>query len=193
MALYFAMIDGEQKGPFTLDELHEEGVRPDTYVWAKGMDDWKKADDVADICRYYRQRIFDRMHPSPKHPENENNVQSSREEFDEQKMRGLRGYPFPMPEEDPSRLQNPPMPTLGVAIAVLLLCFPPTGAIALYFSIMARKEWDKSVEISEGKVEGDADKFRRDAHNSARLAKMWIGITFFLGLIFYAFMVSMVG
>ena len=28
------------------------------------MADWQPASDVADICRFYRQRIFDLMHPS---------------------------------------------------------------------------------------------------------------------------------
>ena len=54
---YFAMIDGRQHGPFSLDDLVKEGVRPDTYVWCKGMDDWAMASDVPDICRYFRQRL----------------------------------------------------------------------------------------------------------------------------------------
>ncbi|MDE6143194.1 MAG: DUF4339 domain-containing protein, partial [Muribaculaceae bacterium] len=33
---YFAIIDGEQKGPFELEELADAGVRPSTYVWCKG-------------------------------------------------------------------------------------------------------------------------------------------------------------
>ena len=54
---YFAMIDGRQYGPMELDEMVKEGVRPDTYVWCKGMDDWAYASDVPDICRYFRQRL----------------------------------------------------------------------------------------------------------------------------------------
>ena len=54
---YFAMIDGRQYGPMELDEMVREGVRPDTYVWCKGMDDWRPASDVADICRYFRRRL----------------------------------------------------------------------------------------------------------------------------------------
>lgn len=54
---YFAMIGGHQYGPMTLDEMVSEGVRPDTYVWCKGMDDWTLAGDVPDICRYFRQRL----------------------------------------------------------------------------------------------------------------------------------------
>ena len=37
--------------------MPKEGVRPDTYVWCKGMDDWMPADEVPDICRYFRQRL----------------------------------------------------------------------------------------------------------------------------------------
>lgn len=193
MALYFAMIEGERKGPMRLDELEAAGVRPDTYVWCKGMDDWRKAEDVADICRYYRQLLFDRMHPTAPAPVADHQPDQARDD-EGQAVSGPRGYfhSFPMPEEDPAELLYPPMPTLGVAIAVLLFCFPFTGILAVYYSIAARKEWDKSVEISEGKAQGDADNFRRRAHDSSRKAKMWVGITFFVGLIFYAFAVSLV-
>lgn len=54
---YFAMIDGRQYGPMELDDMVREGVRPDTYVWCKGMADWVMAEDVPDICRYFRQRL----------------------------------------------------------------------------------------------------------------------------------------
>lgn len=51
------MIEGRQYGPIELDDMVREGVRPDTYVWCKGMPDWVKAEDVPDICRYFRQRL----------------------------------------------------------------------------------------------------------------------------------------
>ncbi len=51
------MIGGQQYGPMELDDMVKEGVRPDTYVWWKGMADWTPASDVPDICRYFRQRL----------------------------------------------------------------------------------------------------------------------------------------
>ena len=54
---YFAMIDGRQYGPMELDDMVKEGVRPETYVWCKGMEDWCQASEVPDICRYFRQRL----------------------------------------------------------------------------------------------------------------------------------------
>ena len=60
---YFAIIEGEKQGPFELEQLAEAGVRPSTYVWCKGMADWEKAENVADICRMYRGRLYDLLHP----------------------------------------------------------------------------------------------------------------------------------
>ncbi|MCM1489538.1 MAG: DUF4339 domain-containing protein [Muribaculum sp.] len=53
----FAMIDGQQVGPMELENVAEAGVRPDTYVWCKGMPDWQKASEVPDICRFFRLRL----------------------------------------------------------------------------------------------------------------------------------------
>lgn len=193
MALYFAMIDGERKGPFTLAQLNDAGVHPDTYVWAKGMDDWRKAEDVADICRHFRQHLFDKMHPSAAVPvetaDNRNN-ELPQPDYGF----GFRyHYQFPMPEDNPAEIQNPPMPTLLMAVMVMLFCFPPTGIMAIYYSVHSRNLWNKAQEIAEGKVKGDAETFRRNAHDASRKAKMWVGITFFLGLIFYSFVVSLLG
>ncbi len=63
---YFAMIGDRQYGPMELDEMVKEGVRPDTYVWCKGMTDWMPACDVPDICRYFRQRLSGTL-PSQKY------------------------------------------------------------------------------------------------------------------------------
>lgn len=37
---YWVIIDNEQRGPFTLDELRPLPLRADTPVWHKGMTDW---------------------------------------------------------------------------------------------------------------------------------------------------------
>lgn len=51
------MIGGHRYGPMELDDMVREGVRPETYVWCKGMEDWMHASEVPDICRYFRQRL----------------------------------------------------------------------------------------------------------------------------------------
>lgn len=55
------MIGDEQRGPFEISQLADAGVRPDTYVWCKTMDDWTPASEVPEIRRYFQSRIESRQ------------------------------------------------------------------------------------------------------------------------------------
>lgn len=61
---YFAMIDGRRVGPATIEELVAQGLRPSDYVWHKGLDDWQPAHLDAEICRHFRGRLLDKLHPN---------------------------------------------------------------------------------------------------------------------------------
>lgn len=196
------MIDGRRCGPYTLEELAAAGVQPDTYVWCKGMDDWEKAEDVADICRFYRQRIFDLTHgglptPAPSQPE-PNREATSATDSDPYaavpaRFRGIArqsGLPpesFIANEPGPDTSQ-PPMPTLLLSLFMTLFCFPITGIVAMYFSFKARKAWEESKRSqAKGSRElytsQEREHLRVEAHDFSRRAKMWIGISFFMGII----------
>lgn len=49
-ARWFVLLDGEQSGPFPLEEVRsavlDGRVRPGTWVWADGMAEWRQARDV---------------------------------------------------------------------------------------------------------------------------------------------------
>lgn len=46
------IADGDvQKGPFRLEDLPAQGLRPDSLVWKSGMERWQRADTVEDIRR----------------------------------------------------------------------------------------------------------------------------------------------
>lgn len=198
---YFAMIDGERRGPFTLEELHSSGVRPETYVWCKGMADWEKAEDVADICRFYRQRIFNLMHPS---------VSTTTEKKTEKSDSNPEEDPyvnFPLSfrnfarqagadpnirEEEPDTSRRPTS-LIPLAVTLLLLCCPITGFIALYYAIKSRQAWNEAHRSSQDHnkelyTDSERQALSRKAHEYARLARMWCGITFFLGFFLAAFM-----
>lgn len=188
MALYFAMINGERQGPFRPDQLRDAGVGPDTYVWCKGMADWEQAADVADICRFFRQHIFNLMHPvpatQPDREERQENLETPDLRF------GIRSA-FPMPEDSPADLDRAPASMLAPAILTTLLCFPLTGFFAIYYSVLSRRAWDDAIH-SESKngsklyTNEERMECKKKAHDYARQSKMWVGITFFLGFIFYA-------
>lgn len=46
---YFAIIDNQQQGPFTIDELRQRGIAQETLVWAEGMPLWVPAWQVEEL------------------------------------------------------------------------------------------------------------------------------------------------
>ena len=192
---YFAMIDGERRGPFTLEELHSAGVTPDTYVWCKGMDDWKKAEDVADICRFYRQRIFNLMHPSAASAEQSNPTDKQNADSDEDPYAdfpiSFRRYARQAGADPEIREVEPdynhrPTSLIPLSVILLVLCCPITGFVALYYAIMSRKAWNEAHRSNQDHnkeiyTDSERQAFSRQAHEYARLARMWCGITFFFG------------
>ncbi len=172
------MRDDRQEGPFSLESLPAEGVTPDTYVWCKGMDDWKKAEEVAEISRFFRGRILDMMHPSE--PEPAELLPPENDTEDEEmppfahivRKSGTEYSRMPEDEEDKS---IPPRTWLIESIIVTIFC-SITGFIGIYFALKCRRAWQ----------DGNADM----SYDYSRRAKMWTGISFFLGFITTAFFMS---
>ena len=73
-----------------LDDMPREGVRPDTYVWCKGMDDWMPADEVPDICRYFRQRLSGTLSSRDyRNMQNQERIKAAEEEEQERLLQQL--------------------------------------------------------------------------------------------------------
>lgn len=172
---YFAMIKGRQVGPAEIDHLAEQGLMPDTYVWCKGMDDWKKAREVGDICRYFRNRIFDKMHPSlaADSPVPAIQAPTSQSDMEEVPIRFRRFVE--RSEESPTILSSDadldtkPSTWFPFPIIFAILLCPPLGIAATLCARSARKQWKEGL--------------KKEAHESARQAKMYGGVGLFIGLI----------
>lgn len=205
------MLSDRCQGPFTLDELAAAGVRPDTYVWCKEMSDWQRADEVADICRYFRQRIVALQHPEPRLPDvtAQQPVDNTPEEdpyeavppsFRYMVRRSGEAPPDPKAIEDPAEhdpATPPPSGMLVTAILAMLFCFPITGAVAVYFAVKARNTWaEASRSHSKTSRELYSDMERTELRNAmadaVRHCKMWTGITVFLGLVIYAAFIHLI-
>ena len=46
---YFYLEGQEQRGPFSLEELHDQNISRQTLVWASHMQDWQPAGTVAEL------------------------------------------------------------------------------------------------------------------------------------------------
>lgn len=192
---YYAMIDGEQKGPFSLEELPAAGVRPSTYIWCKGMQDWQKAEENADVCRLFRNHLYDIMHPGVPSdiPKTATDTQDSNNPWKVQPDKPAGPYPSkfdgllqkagedPLPTLDEIDSQQdksvPPASMIGYAWLATIFCFFPTGIVGLVYAYKSKKEW----------LKGD----NALSHEYSRRAKMWTGITFFIGIIMYGLFLAL--
>lgn len=181
---YFAIIDKKQIGPCSIDELAEAGMHPDTYVWCKGQDDWTEARNVADICRYFRQRLFDKMHPtaatvSPSVPQPQE--PASVEELRRMKMRDAWreiGRQIQEGQPDEKELESqPPVSWWPFPIILAIIMFFPLGIPAAIYARKADKMW-KEGEASE-------------SHECARRSKMYGGIAIAMGFFILGAMIHL--
>lgn len=196
---YYAFIDGEEKGPFELDDLRNVGVRPSTYVWTKGMDDWQRADEVPEVCRLFRRHLSELMHPAAPAPEVPPEIKDEKEQNVPPKVENLDDVPLqfrrmveksgttpgPANSMEPDYNQ-PPRVSMLLAILSMLICFLPTGIVCVVLTYKAQSAWMRS---STGNSR-ESEELRRQAHEYARLAKMWLGITVAFGFILIGFLIS---
>ncbi|MEA5533528.1 tubulin-like doman-containing protein [Crocosphaera sp. XPORK-15E] len=46
---WYLYKDGQQTGPFSAEQLLNQGLTPQTYVWCAGMEGWKSASDIPEL------------------------------------------------------------------------------------------------------------------------------------------------
>ena len=51
--------NGKQEGPFTVEELGQQGITPESEVWAPGMADWQQAGDVPELTAVLQRAEFE--------------------------------------------------------------------------------------------------------------------------------------
>ena len=46
---YYIIVNGQQTGPFSVEQLSVTGINPDTMVWTEGMPEWAPAWQVSEL------------------------------------------------------------------------------------------------------------------------------------------------
>ena len=62
--------NGKQEGPFTVEELSQQGITPESEVWAPGMADWKQAGDVPELTAVLQRAEFEAAQAAARAAEN---------------------------------------------------------------------------------------------------------------------------
>ena len=56
---FHLIVNGKQEGPFTIEELGQKGINPESEVWAPGMADWQQAGDVPELTAVLQRAEFE--------------------------------------------------------------------------------------------------------------------------------------
>ena len=62
--------NGKQEGPFTVEELSQQGITPESEVWTPGMADWKQAGDVPELTAVLQRAEFEAAQAAARAAEN---------------------------------------------------------------------------------------------------------------------------
>lgn len=65
MERYFYEKDGAQQGPFTLAELKEQGIRPNTRVWHFGLIQWTEARKLKELEGFFQTVVPETLPSDP--------------------------------------------------------------------------------------------------------------------------------
>ena len=63
--------NGKQEGPFTVEELAQQGLTPESEVWAPGMADWQQAGDIPELTAVLQRAEFEASQQAARAAENQ--------------------------------------------------------------------------------------------------------------------------
>ena len=63
--------NGKQEGPFSVEELAQQGINPESEVWAPGMADWMQAGDVPELTAVLQRAEFEASQQAARAAENQ--------------------------------------------------------------------------------------------------------------------------
>jgi Interferon-induced transmembrane protein/GYF domain 2 len=125
MKKYFYILNGQQIGPLSIEELKANNITRETMIWCEGMGDWEQAGKIAELSS-----LFGDLPPSlptnlaQTNPQNYNSPQQNA---------GYQNptpqYGNPNPTQDQLSITNgvPPKTWLVESILVTLFCCLPFG------------------------------------------------------------------
>ena len=161
MKHYFFIDQNEQQqGPFPGEELIQFGITPETYVWCEGMPDWQRAKYVPEL-----NQLFHAAPPVPPQPP----VITPEPVSPESSEAVYEPEPQVLVEND-SYKEIPPLPNnfLTWAILCTIFCCVPFGIVGIVYASKVNGLY------ALGKYD--------EANYSARKAKFWTSLGFWIGL-----------
>ena len=164
MTKYWIRENGQQSGPFSLEELQlRTFAKGDTFVWHKGLEGWMHIENVPDLAHLIAPEPA--AEPEQKAVESEAEVsetpkdmEEDMEEAEEAEVREstpplFHSMPTPPPYMEQPQVTAPPMheqaprpkcpPTnLVAAIVCTLLCCTPFGVAGIVCAVLTQNHYN---------------------------------------------------
>lgn len=160
---YYINENGQQYGPFTIDQLRMRGITRETPVWCEGMSQWALARNIPELIEI--------LQPTP--PQQP----SYQQQYHNQRHSPYRSH-IPQPAT--------PCPDNHMALAIVstivtvFMCFPfCIGVVSLIYACNVENKWRKGDQLQ-------AESYA----NNAKLWGMWsliataIAFVIYIGLYF---------
>lgn len=152
MRQYFTTDGDRNFGPFTLEELKNQELKPDTKVWYNGLENWTPASQLEEL-----KPLFEFMPPLP--PNEAVKIEPEVVRTEQQES-----------AEPEQKKVIPPMPDTWLVWSILatVLCCQLIGIVGIVYAAQVESEYRR----------GNYDKAQEYSNN----ARLWTIISFALGL-----------
>ena len=160
MTKYWIRENGQQSGPFSLEELQlRTFAKGDTFVWHKGLEGWMHIENVPDLAHLIAPEPA--AEPEQKAVESEAEVSETPKDMEEAEEAEVRestpplfhSMPTPPPYMEQPQVTAPPMheqaprpkcpPTnLVAAIVCTLLCCTPFGVAGIVCAVLTQNHYN---------------------------------------------------
>ena len=160
MTKYWIRENGQQSGPFSLEELQlRTFAKGDTFVWHKGLEGWMHIENVPELAHLIAPEPA--AEPEQKAVESEAEVSETPKDMEEAEEAEVRestpplfhSMPTPPPYMEQPHVTAPPMheqaprpecpPTnLVAAIVCTLLCCTPFGVAGIVCAVLTQNHYN---------------------------------------------------
>lgn len=160
MTKYWIRENGQQSGPFSLEELQlRTFAKGDTFVWHKGLEGWMHIENVPELAHLIAPEPA--AEPEQKVVESEAEVSETPKDMEEAEEAEVRestpplfhSMPTPPPYMEQPQVTAPPMheqaprpkcpPTnLVAAIVCTLLCCTPFGVAGIVCAVLTQNHYN---------------------------------------------------
>ena len=86
MEKFYIMVNGEQQGPFTAQEIINKGFSNDSFIFNKGLGDWKKISEVAIFSSFDKKNEIKPKTISSPPPISDTNYKSQTQQKSQEKI-----------------------------------------------------------------------------------------------------------